>query len=411
MFGNAADIIRRVPPWVGGPECCVLGNSLGGFGTFCSQAKGARGYVNALPPPFAAANGSGKTQLNRFNLVYFYLGTGFFGFRVPHDSRTHPSNLAVLMPGRGSRPNVFSWEDRVREVVSSNSDLETWAGHLDFRLDELRLIAESVGIEDYGDLLEIGCGNALGSAYFANRARKVVATDLPQVDHQAHAIGLGRAHGLIEALGARNVSVMGCSALELPFADRSFDAVLSIYSLEHLPRQPLALREMRRVLRPGGRLIAAVPSTAWAILHPFEFYFYLVRRSCLRLATAFGGAPPKSAARSASAEVGSVVQDFGGFRKAFPHFPLPNPHGEYPSWISECRSQWPAQWVRLCEEAGFSQVRWSPVGILPRATLAEVFGSPGRLASRILSPVDAWLCRRLPAFPFPQFLLLQGRAP
>ncbi|HEY8581492.1 MAG TPA: methyltransferase domain-containing protein [Capillimicrobium sp.] len=56
------------------------------------------------------------------------------------------------------------------------------------------------------------------------------------------------------------------TATELPFADASFDVVLSLEMMEHLPaeaREP-ALREMLRVIRPGGRLVVTFPAGATA---------------------------------------------------------------------------------------------------------------------------------------------------
>ena len=47
----------------------------------------------------------------------------------------------------------------------------------------------------------------------------------------------------------------------LPFRDASFDAVMFVAALHHVPRPRRALEEARRVLRPGGRLFAFEPSS------------------------------------------------------------------------------------------------------------------------------------------------------
>ena len=50
------------------------------------------------------------------------------------------------------------------------------------------------------------------------------------------------------------------SALSLPFDDGSFDLVLCQLGLQFFPDRPLALREMRRVLAPSGRVALSVYS-------------------------------------------------------------------------------------------------------------------------------------------------------
>jgi SAM-dependent methyltransferase len=53
--------------------------------------------------------------------------------------------------------------------------------------------------------------------------------------------------------------VVGDCQQRLPFEDASFDRVLAIHVLEHLPDLPAALREVRRLLRPAGRFVVVIP--------------------------------------------------------------------------------------------------------------------------------------------------------
>lgn len=54
------------------------------------------------------------------------------------------------------------------------------------------------------------------------------------------------------------------SLLALPFADASFEVVTAFDVLEHCEPESVALRELRRVIEPGGRLLLSVPAYQWA---------------------------------------------------------------------------------------------------------------------------------------------------
>lgn len=59
----------------------------------------------------------------------------------------------------------------------------------------------------------------------------------------------------------------------LPFADAAFDAAFATEVMEHLPDAVKALREIRRVLKPGGWLLVSLPNRDW-----FKFEAYLRER-------------------------------------------------------------------------------------------------------------------------------------
>lgn len=75
-------------------------------------------------------------------------------------------------------------------------------------------------------------------------------------------------------------------ALELPFADKSFSTILSFETIEHVVDGDAFLAEMRRVLRPGGRLFCSTPNiryTAHPVFHlkeyrPEEFFSLFEKR-------------------------------------------------------------------------------------------------------------------------------------
>ncbi len=101
------------------------------------------------------------------------------------------------------------------------------------------------------DVLDIGCGTGTWIAMIAG-------CDLPG----RRLIGLDYASAMCrmaqqkaEAVGDSRLQFVRGDAEHLPFDDGSFDVLTCSNSFHHYPHQAAAIKEMRRVLRPGGRLM------------------------------------------------------------------------------------------------------------------------------------------------------------
>lgn len=99
-----------------------------------------------------------------------------------------------------------------------------------------------------GDVLELGVGSGLNLAFYdPDRVRRVVAID-PSAPLLDAARGRARAAKV-------PVEIVAASAEHLPFDEATFDTVVATYTLCSVDSPRDALREVRRVLRPGGRLV------------------------------------------------------------------------------------------------------------------------------------------------------------
>lgn len=106
--------------------------------------------------------------------------------------------------------------------------------------DEALGYAETAGM----DVLDVGCGQGIDVCRYALAGARATGVDLTP-----RHVELARAH--LRAMGLAGEVVEG-DAEALPFPDASFDRVSSNGVLHHTPDMPAALREVRRILRPGG---------------------------------------------------------------------------------------------------------------------------------------------------------------
>ncbi len=99
-------------------------------------------------------------------------------------------------------------------------------------------------------MLVVGCGTGSEAGIFARA-------------FGAETVGIDLATEFtFDRDSAAPATLMQMDAREMSFEDKSFDAVYSFHALEHIPRPEAALREMARVLRPGGHFLAGTPNKA-----------------------------------------------------------------------------------------------------------------------------------------------------
>ena len=108
-------------------------------------------------------------------------------------------------------------------------------------------------------VLDIGCGPGTITAGLARRAGRVVGLDM-----STDMVEAARSHAA--DCGLSNATFQVGSAYELPWGDDSFDVVYAHQVLQHLSDPVQALREARRVLRPGG-LVAVRDSDYGTMVH------------------------------------------------------------------------------------------------------------------------------------------------
>ncbi|MCD9586570.1 class I SAM-dependent methyltransferase [Streptomyces sp. 8ZJF_21] len=142
----------------------------------------------------------------------------------------------------------------VVQTAFDESERRAWAGQADaYAVSFAKLCAypvpgllDAAGVGRGARVLDVGTGTGTAAAAACERGAKVTAVD-------AEPGMVARA-----ALAAPEADVRVAALPRLPFADDEFDAVVGNFVLNHVGRPREALRELRRVTRPGGRIAATI---------------------------------------------------------------------------------------------------------------------------------------------------------
>ncbi len=108
-----------------------------------------------------------------------------------------------------------------------------------------------LGVQPGARALDVGCGVGRLLLRLQGRGCDVIGIDILRRD-----LLTARSHLAAEPL----VSLLAGDGGRIPFVDASFDFVTCTETLEHAADDALMLRELARVLRPGGRLVLSVPA-------------------------------------------------------------------------------------------------------------------------------------------------------
>lgn len=137
-------------------------------------------------------------------------------------------------------------ESRLRRRAAAYTGVTT---AIDTRVPLVAAVVEAAPAR----VLEVGCGWGELAVWLArDTGAEVVATDLSP--------------RMVELACERGVNATLADVQELPFADDAFDVAVAAWMLYHVPDLDRGLAELARVLRPGGRLVAATNS----VFHLFE---------------------------------------------------------------------------------------------------------------------------------------------
>lgn len=120
---------------------------------------------------------------------------------------------------------------------------------------------ERLGLRPGDLVLDLGCGAGRHAFQSLRNGARVVAFDY-DLDELGEVRTLAGAMA-IEGQIARAGDAVACrgDAVRLPFPDDTFDRIIAAEVLEHIPDDAAAIAELRRVLKPAGRIAVTVP--AW----------------------------------------------------------------------------------------------------------------------------------------------------
>lgn len=230
------------------------------------------------------------------------------------------------------------------------------------RDDETQITAELIfrALTRYSSrfdtILEIGCGAGAQTPLLAALSRRVIATEFVESDDpRVSSYGIGAAKKVLASVP--RVHLLICDVRALPFRDNSVDLIYSLSMLEHIPEQDRALREMGRVVKPSGLVVAGVPGFMWLLWQYVGWIPVGVPRLAVRwlrarrrymMLKASNQPIPKPIAKDVGESPPASLWSWDILRRLVRHL-FPPIHGMYPTRWEEWRRYRLRRWIELFE--------------------------------------------------------------
>lgn len=157
------------------------------------------------------------------------------------------------------------------------------ADYINF-LKHCRSYAFAAGRVAGRSVIDLGCGSGYGARELSAHAGRVLAVDIDA----AMCASLEREHG------GRSLTFQAFDGARIPTEDNRWDAVVSFQVIEHVPDPSAYLREIHRVLKPGGEALITTPNRRVRLLplqkpwNPYHLREYSYEQLSALLATVFG---------------------------------------------------------------------------------------------------------------------------
>ena len=133
-----------------------------------------------------------------------------------------------------------------------------------------RFAVEISGVKAGDKVLDIAGGSGDLSKLFAKKVSSTGEVILTDINASMLTVGRDR---MIDA--GLSVPATQCNAEKLPFADEQFDCVIVAFGLRNMTHKEVALKEMQRVLKVGGRLLVLEFSKVWQPLEKlYDIYSF-----------------------------------------------------------------------------------------------------------------------------------------